>query len=78
MQAVALRTSSADLLCQDIPPAELDDYFSLLLCHRLLHVWYSSPVTEKKQRGFTSIKSIILSAGGKKLMACVEVSLGRK
>lgn len=38
MQAVALGTSSADLLCQDISPVELDYYFSLLLCHTLLNV----------------------------------------
>lgn len=78
MQAVALGTSSADLLCQDISPVELDYYFSLLLCHTLLNVWDSSPETEKKRRGFIHINSIMLCTEGKKITACVAVSLGRK
>lgn len=76
MQEIALETTSAELLCQDISPG--DAYFSLLFCHTLLHVWDSSPVTEKKSGGFALIQSAILSTRGKQLEACVEVSLGRK
>lgn len=66
MQAAALGAFSADVLCQDISPVELDYYFSLLFCHTLFHVWDPSLVTEKRQKGFTCIKSIILRTGEKK------------
>lgn len=79
MQAAALGAFSADLLCQDISPVELDYYFSLLFCHTLFHVWDSSLVTEQRQKGFTRIKSIILCTGeNKNPNACIEISLGRK